>query len=36
MEEHTVDSGAEHQVQVGLHLRERRAEVFGQPRESFA
>ena len=36
VEEHAVDAGAEHQVEVGLQLREAGAEMLGEPGERFA
>ena len=36
MEEHVVHAGAEHQVEVGLQLRERGAEMFGKPGKGLA
>ncbi len=36
VEEHAVHPGAEHEVEIGLHLAQRRAEVLGEPRKSFA
>ena len=33
VEEHVVDAGAEHQIDVGFELRERRAEMLRQPGE---
>ena len=36
VEEHVVDTGTEHQVHVGFHLTQRRAEVLGEPGESLA
>ena len=36
MEEHMVDATGEHQVEVGFHLRQRSAEMLGEPGESLA
>ena len=36
MEKHVIDTTREHQVEVGLHLAQRRAEVFGEPCEGLA
>ena len=36
VEEHVVDAGTEHQVHIGFHLTQRRAEVLGEPGESLA
>ena len=36
MEVHVVDAGTEHQVEVGLQLRQRRAEVLGEPGKGLA